>query len=262
MQVFINNKPSILKSAKVGDNFDKNKVVVVDGYAVDSEYLLSEGQSIIVVTKGVMPAENELEHMMLARNGSQINDKLKNAKVCIIGLGGLGSNIAIMLVRAGVGRLKLVDFDIVEPTNLNRQQYYISHLGMKKTQAMHDIIKQINPYAVIECIHEKVNESNICEIVGDCDYVCEAVDQAQTKAMITREIMSKTHKILVASSGMAGWFSSNSIVTTKRLDRLYICGDMINSSGIGQGLMSPRVAICAGHQANMIIRLILGEDKV
>lgn len=98
------------------------------------------------------------EEDLLERNVKGISEKLKKAEVCILGLGGLGSNVATLLARSGIGYLKLVDFDIVEASNLNRQQYRISHIGMKKTEAIKTIIKEINPFVEIEVLDVKVED--------------------------------------------------------------------------------------------------------
>ena len=120
------------------------------------------------------------EEDLLKRNVKGISEKLKKAKVCILGLGGLGSNVAILLARAGIGHLKLVDFDIVEASNLNRQQYRISHIGMKKTEAIKTIIKEINSFVEIEVLNKKVERENILSVVGDVEFVVEAFDVAET----------------------------------------------------------------------------------
>ena len=67
---------------------------------------------------------------------------------------------------------------------------------------------------------------------------------------------------IVAASGMAGFSSSNSIKTKRPMERLYVCGDLETGAGIGTGLMAPRVQICAGHQANMVLRLLVGEEEI
>ncbi len=71
---------------------------------------------------------------MIARHTPNLHNKLKSGKVAVLGLGGLGSNIAISLSRVGVGEIILVDYDVVEPSNLNRQQYFVKHIGMKKNR--------------------------------------------------------------------------------------------------------------------------------
>ena len=137
------------------------------------------------------------EEDLFERNVKGISEKLKKAKVCILGLGGLGSNVAVLLARAGLGSLKLVDFDIVEASNLNRQQYRISHIGMKKTEAIKSILKEINPFVKIDTLDIKVDRENILSVVGDVEIVVEAFDRAETKAMAIEELLTSGNKILV-----------------------------------------------------------------
>ena len=199
------------------------------------------------------------EEDLLKRNVKGISEKLKKAKVCILGLGGLGSNVAILLARAGIGYLKLVDFDIVEASNLNRQQYRISHIGMKKTEAIRTIIKEINPFVEVETLDIKVNRENIHSIVGDIEIVVEAFDRAETKAMTLEELLTNKNKIVVSASGMAGLGPANEIVTRKIKDNFYLIGENYSDYEEYSGIMSTRVMLCAAHQANMVLRLILEE---
>ena len=199
------------------------------------------------------------EEDLLKRNVKGISKKLKKARVCILGLGGLGSNVAVLLARAGIGYLKLVDFDIVEASNLNRQQYRISHIGMKKTEAIKTIIKEINPFVEVETLDIKVNRENILSIVGDIEIIVEAFDVAETKAMAIEELLINGDKILVSASGMAGLGSANEIITRKIRDNFYLIGDSYSDYEEYSGIMSTRVMLCAAHQANMVLRLILGE---
>ena len=201
------------------------------------------------------------EEDLFERNVKGISEKLKKAKVCILGLGGLGSNVAVLLARAGLGSLKLVDFDIVEASNLNRQQYRISHIGMKKTEAIKTIIKEINPFVEIEVLDVKVDRENILSIVGDIEIVVEAFDVAETKAMAIEELLINGDKILVSASGMAGLGSANEIITRKVRDNFYLIGDNYSDYEEYSGIMSTRVMICAAHQANIALRLILGEEN-
>ena len=199
------------------------------------------------------------EEDLLKRNVKGIAKKLKKAKVCILGLGGLGSNVAVLLARAGIGHLKLADFDIVEASNLNRQQYRISHIGMKKTEAIKTIIKEINPFVEIETLDIKVDRENILSIVGDIEIVVEAFDVAETKAMAIEELLTSSNKILVSASGMAGLGSGKEIITRKVRDNFYLIGDNYSDYEEYSGIMSTRVMLCAAHQANMVLRIILGE---
>ena len=199
------------------------------------------------------------EEDLLKRNVKGIFEKLKKAKVCILGLGGLGSNVAVLLARSGIGYLKLVDFDIVEASNLNRQQYRISHIGMKKTEAMKSIIKEINPFVEIDTLDIKVDRENILSVVEDIEIVVEAFDVAETKAMAIEELLTNGNKIVISASGMAGLGSANEIITRKIRDNFYLIGDSYSDYEEYSGIMSTRVMLCAAHQANIVLRLILGE---
>lgn len=207
-----------------------------------------------------IPDKDEFQRVYNERFPKDMYIKLKEASVVIVGLGGLGSNIAVNLARSCVGKLKLVDFDRVELSNLNRQVYDIRHLNMKKTEALKSILKEINPYIEIEIVDEIVDENNVYDLVHEYNYVCEAVDRAQAKAMLINNILLKcTDTVIVSGSGMAGYKDANNIGTRKINEKLYICGDLKSDIKDGMGLMAPRVSICAGHQANKVIELILQD---
>lgn len=208
-----------------------------------------------------IPSEAEFDAVKDERFSPHIYEKLRNSKVAIAGLGGLGSHIAVMLARSGVGQLHLVDFDIVDLSNLNRQVYNVDELGMPKTEALKRILLKINPYINVSYENVKVDNKNIKQLFTGFNIVCEAFDNPSAKAMIVSELLSRdSETIIVSGSGMAGYGDANEIKTEKKFSRLYVCGDGKSDAFEGIGLMAPRVMICAGHQANMIVRLILGEE--
>ncbi len=238
-------------------------ITIYNGFQTDEDLAIYEGDEIAFIVKGEMPSKEELEALMCARHTPSVHEKVKAAKVAIAGLGGLGSHIAIELARTGVGHLHLIDFDIVEPSNLNRQMYKIKHLGMYKTEALKQEIAEINPYINVEIDTVKVTQENVLELFKTDEIVCEAFDKPEVKAMLVNSLLEEKGAIkIVAASGMAGYASSNEIQTKKINKRLYICGDFYNEAKPGMGLMAPRVSICAGHQANMILRLILNIEEV
>lgn len=239
-----------------------NDIVILNGFQIEEDCKISENDILNIITKGVMPGKDELESMMMARHTPRVHSEVKKGKVAVAGLGGLGSNIAVMLARVGVGQLLLVDFDVVEPSNLNRQCYSISHLGMPKTAALKKQIQEINPFVKVELRDVRVTENNVRELFGGYDIVCEAFDRPEAKAVLVNTALEQLPDIkVVAASGMAGCESSNLIRTVKPMKRLYLCGDLENGAGTGSGLMAPRVMVCAGHQANMVLRLLLGLEE-
>ena len=208
-----------------------------------------------------IPSREELQKALLARYTREEAEKLWKAEVAVAGLGGLGSNVAVFLTRAGVGHLHLIDFDKVDMTNLNRQHYFISHLGMDKTEALKEQLLQINPWLDIETSCEKVTEENIPRLFQNAGIICEAFDRPENKAMLVngcREFFPE--KPLVCASGMGGFGRSNDIVTRQVGRNFYLCGDGTSGIEEGQGLAAPRVALCAAHEANLILELILEKN--
>ena len=197
------------------------------------------------------------------RHSPGTQECLNRGRVAIAGLGGLGSNVAFALARIGVGHLHLIDFDRVDLTNLNRQQYFLEHVGMYKTNALREQLLRINPYLDIytDCI--RVTEENLTELFVQEDIVCEAFDNPESKSILACGILEHfPEKKLISASGLAGYESSN-LIHTRRVSRnFYLCGDEVTEPVYGKGLMAPRAALCAAHQANMITRLLLGEEAV
>lgn len=189
-----------------------------------------------------------------------INGILKNLTVGIAGIGGLGSNAAVSLARMGIGRLVLADFDVVDESNLNRQYYMIRHLGLKKVQAIQQVIGDINPQVDVESHDVYIDSHNAPEIFKDADIIIEAFDAASCKAELVNSILQNTGKKVIAASGLAGCGSANSIVTRRVSERLYIVGDGVSELSEGEKLLASRVAIAANHQANLAVRLLIGED--
>ena len=208
----------------------------------------------------MIPSKEEMYQALKERHGAELQAKFQNAKVAVLGLGGLGSNIAIALARAGVGYLHLIDFDKVDITNLNRQQYFVHQLGQYKTEALSENLKQIAPYCQVETTTIKVTKDDIKELLKNEDIICEAFDKAEAKAMLVEGVLEQfPEKYVVSGSGMAGLSSANTIKTRKVLSHFYLCGDEVSDVKDGLGLFSSRVMVCAAQEANMVLRIIAGE---
>lgn len=210
-----------------------------------------------------MITKKDYDAMLIERHGQQVFDTLAKAHVGIAGLGGLGSNIAMMLARSGVGHLLLIDFDRVEPSNLNRQHYMVSHLGMPKSEAIKDLVLQANPFIQLDTRCLRITGENAPELFKDCDLVCEAFDKPEAKAELVNSLLENCPGLpILSGSGMAGYGSSNTIRTEKVMKNLYLCGDRVSDIESVGTLMAPRVQICAAHEANMALRLLLGITEV
>lgn len=211
----------------------------------------------------MIPSQEQWRAALEGRHGSQLQSKFSSATVAVCGLGGLGSNIAISLARAGIGKLILMDFDRVDITNLHRQQYKANQIGKYKTEALAENLLEIAPYIRIETVTQKLTEENGMDYLRQADVICEAFDDAQAKAMLVNSVLERLPQCyLVAASGMAGMGSPNGIHTRKVTKRFYLCGDEVSDVAQTIGLVAPRVMLCAAHQAQTVLRILAGEFEV
>lgn len=205
----------------------------------------------------MIPTKEEWYEALSKRHGENIQRRFAKATVSVCGLGGLGSNIAIALARAGVGNLILIDYDFVDITNIHRQQYKANQIGMAKTDALKQNILEIAPYVAIEIYPVQIEKDNAEMILQKADIVCEAFDDPECKAMLAECVLEKMpDKYLIAASGMAGMESANTIKTRRVSKRFYICGDETNDVQSAGSLISSRVMLCAAHQAHTVLRIL------
>ena len=206
--------------------------------------------------------EQAWQQALLQRHGAELYRKFTAAEVAVCGLGGLGSHVAASLARAGVGTLHLVDFDTVELSNLHRQQYTISQLGMYKTDAVQQSLAEIAPYCRVISHRVRLQTENLV-LLKDCHIICECLDSSESKAMLVNGITAQAPEVyIVAASGMAGLHTSNTIQTRRLGRRLYLCGDGISDVAAEGTLFAPRVMLCAAHQANTVLRILAGQMEV
>lgn len=186
--------------------------------------------------------------------------ELQEATVLLIGVGGIGSHVAVALTRAGLGSLHIVDFDVVEASNLGRQYYTQEDVGIVKVEAMKGHLHAINPSCQIYTYNEELRRDSLHQLLEQFDYVIEAVDKATTKAWMTETILTHPKRpILIGCSGMAGFGDSNGIRRQQLHDRWYVCGDGKSDIDELGKITAARVMVCAGHMANTCIQLIRGD---
>lgn len=210
----------------------------------------------------MIPTKEEMKKALEDRHGKELQKRFSHGVVAVCGLGGLGSNIALSLARAGIGRLILIDYDRVDITNLHRQQYKAAQVGLYKTQALKENLKEIAPYIQVETHREKITEENAQGLLQEADIICEAFDDPECKAMLTDLVLSRMkEKYLIAASGMAGIGSANGLCTRRITSHFYLCGDGVSDVKEGPGLLASRVMVCAAHQAHMALRILAGEQE-
>lgn len=207
-------------------------------------------------------SKEQLQDAFVQRHGKELQEKLGRATVAICGLGGLGSHIAFALARAGIGKLILIDFDKVDISNLHRQQYKVSQVGMYKTEALTENLREIAPFVTIVSYTQKLTMENVEQFLQKADVICEAFDDAQEKAMLVNQVLeTMPEKYIIAASGMAGLGDANDIRTRRVTKHFYLCGDEVSEVSKQNSLFASRVMICAAHQAHAVIQVIAEDMK-
>ncbi len=184
---------------------------------------------------------------------------LESARVGIAGAGGLGSNVAMLLVRAGIRKFVIADFDEVNESNLNRQFFFRGQIGEKKVDALARNLRLVEPDLELELHDARLTGENVAEVFAGCDIVVEAFDAAESKAMLFNALLPSGRPV-VAAMGLAGWGRSNEIRTRRVGRNLVLVGDQVRDVRDGIAPVGVRVMIAAAHQANAVCALLLEEE--
>lgn len=264
MPLWVNEKEIDFHNQNTGELRDIFKpdadIIIVDGHIVSEDYIVEDRAKVYLIKRGEMPSDEELQFLLTARHSPKVHDILKTAKVGVAGLGGLGSNAAAALARMGVGSMVLVDFDVVTPANINRQNYFLDQIGMKKTDAATENLKRINPYINYTAKDTYITKENVFDIFCGCDVIIEALDKAENKAMLINTCASKLKDtMIIGASGIAGLYDTESLKIKKIGKNIILIGDFVNEARVGQGLMATRVGVAANMQAHIAVKYLLGD---
>lgn len=268
VRIFVNERPRDVPTGSTvdavrGEVKPEADLVIVNGFPAEGGTVLREGDRIALIRRGEIPGQEEMEALMTARHTPGVHACMKSASVGIAGLGGLGSVVALALGRVGAGKLVLADFDVVEPSNLNRQQYWMEDIGLPKTEAMTRLLRSVNPYTDVITHRVILDETNLPRVFKGVDVLVECLDRPEAKAMLIRAATRSLPEVfVVGASGVAGYGESNSIKTIRLGDRVYMVGDMVSAAEPGRGLMAPRVGIAAHHQANLAVSLLMKKAGI
>jgi sulfur carrier protein ThiS adenylyltransferase len=199
----------------------------------------------------------EFDRKFFSRHDPRILSILRSSIVGIAGAGGLGSNVAVSLARAGLGTLIIADWDQVEPSDLNRQYYFLEQVGKPKVLALLENLKRINAFSQYKIHDIKIEPGNVATIFGTADILIEAFDKAEMKQMLVNTWLSLfPQKPIISASGLAG-IGKNQRLHTRKAGDLYICGDEETECEERISPMAPRVGIVANMQANLALELLV-----
>jgi sulfur carrier protein ThiS adenylyltransferase len=196
---------------------------------------------------------------IFARNVPGSTEILAAATVAVAGCGGLGSNAAVALVRAGVGRLILVDDDVVELSNLNRQHYFQADLGRPKVEALAGHLRAIHPAVGLELSRARLTPDEVPRLFAAADLLVEAFDRAESKRwLIEAWCRAFPERPVVCGSGLSG-LGRTEALGVRRAGRIVLCGD--ERSQMAEGLCAPRVVIVSAMQANVAVELLVAARR-
>jgi len=197
--------------------------------------------------------------VIFARNVPGMTEVLKQATIGIAGCGGLGSNAAMLLVRAGIGRLVLVDFDKVEESNLNRQYFFRTDIGNPKVSALAAHLRAIDPAVRLDLHETMLSRETTAATFAACDILIEAFDRAESKEwLIEAWTAAYPDRPIVAASGLAGYGDSGTM-TVRRAGNIHMVGD--GRSDMARGLCAARVMLAAALEANTVIELLMKHTE-
>lgn len=200
---------------------------------------------------------NDFERALAGVLGQENLERIQGVKVGLAGAGGLGSNCALFLARSGFRKFRIVDFDLVDHSNLNRQFYFAGQVGRPKVEALRENLLLVNPVLEIEALVVKIEQENAGGLFADCEAVVEALDLAEYKKLLVEAYLG-TGKLLVAASGLAGCGLSDGIRTRRVRENFYLVGDLVSEAGPGRPALAPGVNVAAAKQADVVLSYFLG----
>jgi sulfur carrier protein ThiS adenylyltransferase len=181
--------------------------------------------------------------------------KIHSVKIGIGGAGGIGSNIVIILARCGFKHFEILDYDLIEESNLNRQQFFIGDIGTIKVDSLKKFLISINPdiHLISHLVKWEAPEAD--RYFRDCDYIVEAFDQAAYKKAFVEYYQDKA-KAVISGNGMAGLKKKKPLLV-KKMENIYLVGDLFTDGEQGHPPLAPRVTACAAMMAEIILDLVL-----
>jgi molybdopterin/thiamine biosynthesis adenylyltransferase len=216
---------------------------------------------------GLTPEEFEYysRQIVLKDFGLEGQRRLKNSRVCVVGAGGLGSPILTQLASMGVGTIRVIDRDVVEISNLQRQHLYgVDVIGVPKVEAAQNRLKQLNPYINVEPIPLSVTYNNAENLVQDMDVVIDALDSMRARYAVNRACV-KFAKPLVHGAVIMEIGSATTIIPEKTACIECFQGGIKDEdlpSCAVMGVHPAVINLIASIQVSEAVKLILGEEPV
>ncbi|MFY7741557.1 MAG: HesA/MoeB/ThiF family protein [Flavobacterium sp.] len=204
------------------------------------------------------------QQMLLPEIGETGQEKLINAKVLLVGAGGLGTVVATYLAAMGIGTIRIVDFDEIEETNLHRQFHYTpNEIGQKKSTVLAQKVRAQNSYIQVNAITEKITKDTIDNLTENCSIVCDCTDNISARVLLDKYCHSK--QIPLVHGAVSDWqgyvtlfhsknkYRYSDLIEIEELIRAQTCQD--------NGISSPICGIIGSIMANETLKIILNTHS-
>lgn len=183
-------------------------------------------------------------------------DILRGMRVLVVGCGGLGGHLIDMLARIGIGSVRVVDGDVFEPTNLNRQLLSeVPLLGVSKAKAAAARISRVNPDVNVEAVDAFLTETNVRRLLLSCDAVLDGLDNIESRRLLAKECARASIPYIYGA--VSGWVAQAAISMPgdHLVETLYPEGAALKNKSV----LSFTPALCASMQVSLCVKLLLGR---
>lgn len=195
-------------------------------------------------------------NILIPQVGESGQEKISNAKILVCGAGGLGSTVLTNLAAVGIGTIGIVDNDVLELSNLNRQYIHkLDALGQVKVESAKKWINEFNPEITVKTYQTRLDETNYQDIVKDYDFIMDCFDSFKSKFLLNK-IAVETGKTLI-HGGVTEFFGQVSVIVPNKTACLN-CILPEEDAYIVKGVISPAVATIASIEAMEAVKYILG----
>jgi len=250
INIYINGKNAKFSSGMETSLKDGDEVYILPAVAGGSE-LSSED------------LDRYSRQIMLEDIGYQGQLKLQNAKVCVVGVGGLGNPISTRLVAMGVGTIRIVDRDVIELSNLHRQTMFDdSDVGEIKVEVAAKKLQKLNPNVTVEALPISVNDYTALEVIDGCDVVIDALDSVNARYSLNKACVQKKIPFV---TGAAVGISGQAFTILPKQSACYHCmfpaldEDSMPTCSI-EGVHPSILSIIGGIEVAEAVKIILGKD--
>lgn len=221
----------------------------------NNQYFYARNNSIQMLNKE--ERERYLRQLILTELGEEGQNKLTNAKVLIVGAGGLGGPVAMYLTAAGIGHIVLCDKDVVDLSNLNRQILHsTTDLNRAKSESAHETLTSLNPLVTVETYKIAIAKNNIMDFTNGVDIIVDCLDNIDTRMVLNQHAIE--NKIPIMHAGIEGWNGQLTLIAPPETLCLQCLFDSYEESDKPKPVLGAMAGVIGTMQALETIKYLAG----